>query len=49
MHCNMGRGKNNRMSGGDDHRRSTRGEAEEDARSQNKEQQCGSKKIGIHL
>ena len=49
MHGYVSRGENNRMGGGDNHRRSTRGKAEKDARSQNKEQQCSSKKVGIHL
>ena len=49
MHGYVGRGENNRVSGSNNHRGSTRGKAEEDARSQNKEQQCSSKKVGIHL
>ena len=49
MHGYVSRGENNRMGGSNDHRGSTRGKAEEDARSQNKEQKRGSKKVGIHL
>lgn len=49
MHCYVSGGENNRMGGGDDHWRRTRGKAEEDARSQNKEEQCGSKEVRVHL
>ena len=49
VHRNVDHGKHKGVGGGDDHRRTTRGEAEKDARGQHKEQQSSCEKVGVHL
>jgi len=49
VHQYVDRRKNNRMGHGDRRLRSSRGQAEEDTRSQNIEQDGGREKIPVHL
>ena len=49
MHRNVRHSENKGVGGGDDHLRTTRGEAKEDTRGQNEEQQSGREKIRVHL